>query len=305
MKILRGDPRVWEVEESAVVIGMLDGVHLGHQALIEHLLEVGDGLTPVVLTFEPHPRAVLSPEDAPGVITPISRKARLLGDLGVEVLAVADFSEELSLLNPEEFCSQYLITGLDAMLVAVAEGFRFGAGGVGTVADLRKFGALMGFEVEPIAPAMDGDTKVSSSTIREAIMAGDVRRAAAQLGRPHRVTGTVVEGSRMGHEIGFPTANLEVDETILLPANGVYQATAHVQGSSYLAAVNVGVRPTTTGDGALTVEAHLLDFERDLYGAELSLDFVDRVRDEQAFDGIEELRAQIALDVETVRSAPL
>jgi len=305
MKILRGDPRVWEVEEAAVAIGMLDGVHLGHQALLSHLLEVGEGLTPVVLTFEPHPRALLTPEDAPAVITPISRKARLLADLGVEILAVADFTEEFSQLDPEEFCAQYLFTGLDAHLVAVAEGFRFGVGGSGAVSDLRRFGRLMGFDVEPISPAMDGDKKVSSSTIREAIADGDVALANAQMGRPHRVTGTVVEGRRVGQEIGFPTANLEIDEGIALPAKGVYRAAAHLGGKSYAAAVNVGVRPTTTGDGVLTTEAHLLDFNEQCYGQELSLDFLDRVREERAFESIDALREQIAMDVEAIRSASL
>ncbi len=303
MRILRGDPRVWDVQDSAVVIGMLDGVHRGHEALIEHLLTEGEGLTPTVLTFEPHPRVVLTPGSPPPRLSSLSRKAELLKDLGIEVLAIADFTAEFSKLTPEEFCSDYLITGLDARLVAVADPFRFGVGGSGTVADLKAWGAAMGFDVAPIAPAMDGDQKISSTAIREAVAAGDMKTASRQLGRPFRLTGRVIEGRRMGHDIGFPTANLELDDGLAIPATGVYRATAWLGRDAYKAAVNVGVRPTTTGDGVLTVEAHLIDYDGDCYGRELSLDFIERLRDEQRFDGVESLRAQIARDVEKVSSS--
>ncbi len=303
MRVLRGDPRVWDTEQSAVAIGMLDGVHLGHRALIEHLLDAGAGLTPTVLTFEPHPRFILSPDAPPMRLSSLSQKAEMLKELGLEVLAIADFTEEFSRLTPEEFCAEYLVTGLDARLVVVAEPFRFGAGGRGTVADLRAWGSRMGFDVSPIAPAMDGDLKISSTTIRNAVAAGDMETAARQLGRPFRLIGTVVEGRRMGEEIGFPTANLSLDEDLALPGRGVYRAIATLGGDAYKAAVNVGVRPTTTGDGVLTVEAHLLDFDESIYGRELTIDFLNKLRDEQAFESVESLREQIARDVEVVRTS--
>lgn len=301
MRIMRGDPRVWDVQDAAVVIGMLDGVHRGHQALIEHLKTEGEGLVPTVLTFEPHPRAILSPGNPPRRLSSLSRKAELLKEQGIEVLAIADFTEEFSRLTPEEFCSGFLVTGLDARLVAVADQFRFGVDGSGTVADLKAWGATMGFDVSPIAPAMDGDQKISSTVIREAVAAGDMLTAARQLGRPFRLTGTVIEGRRMGRGMGFPTANLELDDDLAIPGNGVYRAHALLGQARYRAAVNVGVRPTTDDDGTVTVEAHILDFADDCYGRELSLDFVERIRNEQRFDSVEHLRAQIERDVEQVR----
>ncbi len=306
MKVLDGDFDGWVPPErgAAVAVGVFDGVHRGHQAVLAGLraraAELG-GLPATVLTFDRHPLEVIAPERAPRLLTAPDRKVELLGDLGVDVVAVLTFDERARGLTPEEFAADVLVGGLGASVVAVGADFRFGKDRSGDVDELRDLGLGLGYYVEEVALLGDGES-VSSTRIRAAVAAGDVEAAAAALGRPFELAGTVVEGDRRGATIGFPTANLDVPANLLLPGRGVYAAWADTAGGAWPAVVNVGVRPTF-GGATEVAEAHLLDFDGDLYGTTLRLRFVARLRDERRFAGVDELSAQIARDVEAGRRA--
>jgi riboflavin kinase/FMN adenylyltransferase len=291
----------------AVAVGNLDGVHRGHQALVAAVLEearVRRG-TAAVLTFEPHPSRILSPERALTTLTTLDQKAEILSTLGIERVAVLEFTRALAALGAEEFAREILLGTLEARSVVVGSNFRFGRGRGGDAQALAALGQRLGFEVRVVEPVLDEGRPVSSTRIREAIESGAVDRAARMLGRSYFLDGRVVEGDRRGRTLGFPTANLE-PENATLPARGVYACWCRpLEGPPPRelrpAAVNVGRRPTFEGERT-TVEAHLLDFSGDLYGRRLRLEFVERLRPEQRFAGPEALRAQIQADVLQARA---
>ena len=297
---------------SAVTIGAYDGVHLGHRALLAELRSRAEesGLATVVVTFDRHPAAVVRPESAPLLLCDLDQKLELLASAGVDRTVVIHFDEERANESAEEFVTRELVEGLDARLVVVGEDFHFGHGRKGNVALLTEMGAVAGFEVDGVALASagtdegDGSPAVSSTRVRTLVSGGDVEAAAVLLGRPHQVRGPVVSGDkRGGAELGFSTANLSIPGEICLPAPGIYAGWyERPDGSLHMAAVSVGRRPTFYGaDGELLVEAYLLDFTGDLYGESARLSFVHRLRDELAFDSVDELVTQMGRDVERSR----
>jgi riboflavin kinase/FMN adenylyltransferase len=300
------EPLGWP--EPAVTVGNFDGVHLGHQALARTIVEeVGrSGGTAVALSFEPHPSVVLAPDRAPATLTTVDQKGELLGDLGVERLALIPFTREFSDLPPEEFARKVLRDCLRARLVAVGTGFRFGRGRGGDLDLLRRLGADWGVEVRGVLPVLHEGTAISSSRIREALARGALVAVNAMLGRRFFVDGVVVAGDGRGRGLGFPTANLEAyNETF--PGSGVYAGFCrelHGASSPWPAVVNIGHRPTF-GGGRRTAEAHLLDYSGDLYGRSMRWEFEARLRDERRFSGAGELAAQIRLDIATARRALL
>ena len=287
----------------AVSVGNFDGVHRGHQALAQAVVREarrGAG-TAVVLSFDPHPSRVLAPERAPATLLTIPQRAELLGGLGIDRLAVLPFTAELSQYPPEGFAQRVLAGCLGARVVAVGANFRFGRGRVGDLAALTAFGATMGFRVLGLAPVLLDDAPISSTRVREAVARGDCRAARELLGRRAFLDGVVVRGAGRGRALGLATANLDpLNET--LPHAGVYACCARTlpAGDSLPAVVNIGRRPTF-GGGAVTVEAHLLDFDGDLYGHVLRLEFEARLRDERRFDGPEALLAQVREDIAAAR----
>lgn len=271
-----------------VAVGFFDGVHLGHRAVIEG--------ADTVLTFDPHPLAVLHPDAAPKMIMSAEMRRDVLAGLGVEELVVIPFDHDFSKLSAEEFVEQVLVERLGAEWVSVGENFRFGSGASGDAAMLA---ARPEFETR-VAPLVevDGET-VSSTRIRALVAAGEVAAASRCLGGPFMLEGEVVPGDQRGRELGFPTANIVPSNDLVYPGHGVYAAFAN----EYPAAVNVGVRPTfETGRGVL-VEAYLIDQDLDLYGQPLRVAFVDRLRGERRYSGAEELIDQMKLDVEDARKA--
>jgi riboflavin kinase/FMN adenylyltransferase len=269
-----------------VAIGTFDGVHLGHR-------EVIDGAD-TVLTFEPHPVRILNPEAAPKLIMPFAIKRDVIDGLGVEELVVIPFDREFAKIQAEDFCRRVLIERLGAREVSVGENFRFGAKARGDDAMLAAHDEFS-TRVVPLVE-VDGET-VSSSRIRALIAAGALDVAARCLGAPFLLEGEVVEGDRRGRELGFPTANIVPDDTLIVPGHGVYAAFAN----EHPAAVNVGVRPQFATGRGLLVEAHLIDFDGELYGRNLRVAFVSRLRGERRFPGVEELVAQMHRDVEEAR----
>jgi riboflavin kinase / FMN adenylyltransferase len=294
---------------SAVTIGAYDGVHLGHQALLAELrVRASDaGLASVVVTFDRHPATVVRPDSAPKLLCDLDQKLELLGAAGVDRTLVLTFDEERANETAEDFVDDILVDALGARLVVVGEDFHFGHGRKGNVALLRDMGSEAGFDVDGVSLAADraGEAEpVSSTRIRRLVADGRVEDAAVLLGRLHQVRGTVVAGDRRGGtELGFPTANVDVPLSICLPGAGTYAGWyERPDGSGHVAAISVGRRPTFYREsGPLLVEAHILDFEGDLYGEEAKVSFQARLHDDIAFESPEALVEQIGRDVAATR----
>jgi riboflavin kinase/FMN adenylyltransferase len=275
-----------------VAVGTFDGVHVGHRRVIEG--------SDTVLTFDPHPLAIVHPHALPKLLTPLAVKADLVAELGVEELVVIPFDAEWASRSAREFIDDVLVGTLEATRVSVGDNFRFGHRAGGDVAMLE---ADPRFETRVVDMVeLDGET-VSSTHVRGLVLAGEVDKAARFLGAPFQMRGEVVHGDKRGRDLGFPTANLVPDDALTYPGHGVYAALAGIDGepATRPAAVNVGVRPTFETGRGLLVEAFLLDFERDIYGSELRLDFLERLRGEKAFGSVEALVDQMERDVEQAR----
>ncbi len=302
MQIVRGLPSVPpERRPSAVALGVFDGVHLGHRAILGAAVAHAraTGAPALACTFEPNPLEVLQPDRAPLPITTLDERLDLIAACGVDGTIVLTFTRELAAVEPEAFVKDVLVDRLAARQVVVGFNHRFGRAARGDAALLRELGARMGFNVDVVAPLTVDGVPVSSTAIRAALGRGDVDAAARMLGRPYTLPGTVVAGAGRGRTLGFPTANVAPGRPVLV-APGVYACTFEVGGQARRAVVNVGVRPTF-GEATLAIEAYLLDFSGDLYGQTVQLTFVSRVREERRFPTVDALRAQIADDVETAR----
>jgi riboflavin kinase/FMN adenylyltransferase len=286
---------------SVVAQGTFDGIHLGHQAVIRTAVERARSLAvrPVAVTFDPNPLAVLRPTDAPPELLTLDERLDRIAELGPEVCVVIPFTTEFSRVEAEAYVRDVLLSLLRAREIVVGFNHAFGRGARGTPELLRRLAEPAGVAVHVVPPLRIDGVAVSSTSIREALRDGDVRRAASLLGRPYSVSGVVTRGAARGRTLGFPTANLPAAPAFLL-ANGVYATRATWDGESAAAVVNVGVRPTVDGATRL-IEAHLLDVAPDLYGRRIALTFLDRIRAERRFESLDALRAQIAEDVTTAR----
>jgi riboflavin kinase/FMN adenylyltransferase len=275
-----------------VAVGTFDGVHLGHRRVIEG--------SDTVLTFDPHPLAVVHPDALPKLLTPLAVKADLIAELGVEELVVIPFDREWASRSAQQFVDDVLVGSLAATRVSVGDNFRFGHKAGGDAAMLQADPRFETRVVEMVE--VDGET-VSSTHIRGLILAGEVDQAARFLGAPFQMRGPVAHGDKRGRELGFPTANVVPDDALAYPGHGVYAALAGIDGEDATrpAAVNVGVRPTFETGRGLLVEAYLLDFDADIYDTELRLDFLERMRGEKAFPSAESLVEQMHRDVEQAR----
>jgi riboflavin kinase/FMN adenylyltransferase len=289
---------------AAVAIGNFDGIHLGHQFVIGQTaaLARGAGVKPAVLTFEPHPRSVFQPAAPPFRLTPFRVKADLLRDLGVAFLYNLHFDLSFAGLSAEDFVRQVLVEGLGIGQAVVGYDFVFGHRRQGTAALLTTMGQTLGFGVTTIAPVQDNGDLYSSTRVRQFLVDGKPRQAAALLGRPWEIDGRVEQGDRRGRTIGFPTANIELAD-YLRPAAGVYAVRAAIgrDGAWHDAVANLGLRPTFGGSD-LRLEVHLFDFAGDLYGRHLRVAFIDYIRPEQKFAGLDALKAQIAADAAQARA---
>ena len=302
MDVVRGvDALAPGSERTAVTIGFFDGVHLGHQAVMRQTIEAArrGGMTPVAVTFDRHPREVFSPGREPRLLTTLERKTDLVSGLGMERLVVIEFTEEFSRWSPERF-ADLVREGLGAARVVVGENFTFGYRAAGTVDVLRDLGRERGFGVDGIALCTIGDRIVSSSSIRQALIEGDLDWPARGLGRRFVLDGRVVRGAGRGRGLGWPTANLRPLPRLLLPGEGVYAGRARHDGKWHRAAINVGSNPTF-GQEPVHLEAYLLDFDEDLLSRELAIEFWARIRDELKFDSVDALSDRIADDVERTR----
>ncbi|MDP9822625.1 bifunctional riboflavin kinase/FAD synthetase [Nocardioides massiliensis] len=306
--------RVWrtldevpsDLGRTVVTIGNFDGVHLGHQHVIRRARELADRLgvaRVVAVTFDPHPIAVLRPEHAPPTLTTVDRRLPLLLGAGIDDVLVVPFSRAIADWTPEHFVEEILVRTLRAAGVCVGANFRFGNRAAGDVATLQELGAVHDFTVDPVA--LDGGPQVWSSTyVRNCLAAGDVEGAAEALGRSVTVDGAVVRGDQRGRELGYPTANVPARDGVAVPADGVYAGwlTRHDTAERFPAAISVGTNPTFEGERNRRVEAYVLDrTDLDLYGVEVEVTFVARIRGMRRFDGIEQLVEAMADDVSRTR----
>ena len=283
----------------ALTIGNFDGVHCGHQAMLARLKEAAleRGLPAAVMTFEPHPREVFTPHLAPARLTSLREKIELLKLHGIERLVLVRFSARFAQLNPQEFIQQILIDGVQARWILVGDDFKFGAKRGGDITLLREAGRACGFEVESLRSVLIDSARVSSTAVRAALADGDLRQAARLLGRPYSISGRVVHGDKLGHTLGYPTANVQMKHN-KPPLSGIFAVELAGLESAYLPGVaSLGVRPTVKTNGAATLEVHVFDFHERIYGAHVRVDFLHKLRDEEKFADLPALIAQIERDV--------
>ena len=300
----------WPGERSVITIGAYDGVHLGHRSVIEHVTQraAALGARSAVVTFDRHPASVVRPESAPALLTDAEQKMELLATTGIDAVVMVPFDAAQAAESPESFVHRVLVECLGTQLIVVGDDFHFGRHREGNVDLLRKLGAEPAgdFDVEPLdlIPRHDGvDEPVSSTAIRRALAGGDITRANEMLGHPYEVVGTVVKGDQRGRLLGFPTANVEVSNAVCFPADGVYAGWyERPSGEVHPCAINLGRRPTfyEHADSSM-LEAHLLDFDDDLYGEVARVRFGEFLRSERKFDGVDALITQLGADVEHVR----
>jgi riboflavin kinase / FMN adenylyltransferase len=286
-----------------VAMGMFDGVHLGHQHVIRSALldAAAFGARTAVITFDPHPLAVVNPERAPLLLQSLPQRLRALEALGADAVLVNQFTPEFARLTGEDFVRTLVREAGPIRSFSVGQGFHFGFQRSGNVPLLHTLGAELGFQSHACAPVSIGEDRISSSLVRQSLRTGDLKRVAEYLGRPYSLAGVVRTGDRLGRQLGFPTANLDV-RGLELPPFGVYAVRVRVGPRVLLAALNLGVRPTVRSAGELRCEIHLLDFDEDIYGREIEAAFVAKLRDEEKFAGPDALKAQIAKDVATARA---
>jgi len=297
-------PETPDVVPSVMVLGFFDGVHTGHQAVIRHAQEQAERLNvPVtVVTFDPHPKQVLSNKpDAVRYITPLSRKLKRIESLGVERCLVLTFTKELAGLSPQQFVDDYLI-GAGAVHVTAGFDYSYGKFGEGTM-EMMPFHARGRFTTSVVNEQTEGGEKVSSTRIRKLLGAGEVDAAATLLGSPYVICGEVIHGDARGRTIGYPTANVVMDASYVMPRLGVYATRVRLRdGRTFHAMTNVGRRPTFYDTGDVSIESHLFDFSEDLYGQLIEIEWVRFIRNERAFDGLDSLIAQLKQDETKARS---
>lgn len=297
IRVFRGTDKIERLKSPVLALGNFDGIHLGHREIFKKAIERAadiNGLS-VAFTFDPHPVKVLAPEKYLPLITPLEKKIKLMEEMGLSAVVCAEFNLDFANLHPRRFVKDILVDRIGAKEVVVGFNYSFGKGREGGIELLRQMGEDYGFKTHVVESVKVEGVSVSSSKVREAIWAGKVRLASLFLGRPYGMEGMVVPGRKRGKTLGFPTANIETKGE-LFPKSGVYAAAVVLKGKKYNSVANVGRHPTFPGD-PFTVEAHIFDFDSEIYGEQVELLFIDRIRDETAFPSPDALVEQIRRDV--------
>lgn len=289
---------------TAITIGTFDGVHIGHRKILERLINNAKvlELKSTVLTFFPHPRMVLQKDVSIKLLNTIDEKVSILKEIGIDILIVHPFTQEFSRLSATEFVRDILVNDLKTKKIIIGYDHRFGRNRNANINDLIAFGNTLDFEVEEISAQEIDDVSVSSTKIRKALGEGDIKTANSYLGYQYMLTGTVVRGKGLGRKLDFPTANLHIPEEYkLIPKNGVYVVSSHIDGNKVYGMMNIGYNPTVEGT-TKSIEINFFDFDQDLYDKKIQIDIIDRIRDEHKFDSVEALQAQLKKDRETSRT---
>ena len=292
-------------QPTVLTIGTFDGVHLGHQKIVERVVTTArqEGLLATVFTFFPHPRMVVQHDKGLKLIHTLEEKKQLLQQLGVDLLVVQPFNEAFAQLSAEEFVSTILVQHLNVKKVIIGYDHRFGRNRTANIDDMRLFGEKYGFAVEEISVQEVDEVSVSSTKIREALNKGDVTTAEHYLGTPYSLTGRVVHGLKLGRTLGYPTANIQVTEDYkLIPKDGVYAVYSYIDGRKVYGMMSIGKNPTIEGKGA-SIEVYFFDFNGDLYDQKLTIEFVQYLREEQKFATIDLLKKQLQDDETAARKA--
>ena len=288
-----------QIKDSVVTIGTFDGVHIGHQKIINRLVAIAEAeqLQALVLTFFPHPRMILQKESSIKLINTIDEKSNLMQDLGVDHLVIKAFTKDFSRLTALEYVRDVLVNKLHVKHIIVGYDHHFGRNRTADIKDLKEFGAFYGFKVTEISALEVGDVAVSSTKIRSALKEGAIKVANQFLGYNFMLNGTVVKGKGLGKTIQFPTANLKIDEAYkLIPKNGVYLVQSRIDSKLTYGMMNIGTNPTVSDSDQLSVEVFFFDFDKTLYGQSLTIEVLDRIRDEQKFSGLATLKLQLEQD---------
>ena len=295
-------------EGFVITQGTFDGVHLGHQHVLKQVVNIAKEYKKpsLLITFYPHPRLVINPNDSNiKMLSSIEEKAKIILEMGIDYVLVLSFTHEISQYTPEKFVHDILVSKLNVQCMVVGYDHRFGKNRSGGFSELTEFAKKFNFKVKEINASEIDEIAVSSTRIRKAIASGNLKEANELLGKPYRLTGIVVEGQKIGRQLGFPTANLMIDEPHkLIPPNGVYLGYAIIQNIKYKIMLNIGVRPTVDGKSQ-TIEAHIIDFNENIYNQKLTIYLVQFLREELRFNGLEALKIQLQKDESITRSAQL
>lgn len=286
------------VKQAVVTIGTFDGVHIGHQKIVNRLIEnsIKNNLVSIILTFFPHPRMVLQKDANIKLLNTIDERSEILDNLGLDYLLIQKFSFEFSRLSAEDFVKNILVDKLKAKKVIIGYDHRFGRNRNASIEDLKAFGESYGFDVEEISAQDIDAVSVSSTKIRNALINGDVKKANTFLGYNFILTGKVIKGKKLGRQINFPTANIKIAEDYkLIPKQGSYIVNATIDGVLVYGMMNIGVNPTVNGDKE-SIEVHFFDFNKDIYNQEIQIHLIERIRDEQKFESVEALKSQLSKD---------
>ncbi len=303
MKIFHGTENANIARPTVVTLGVFDGLHLGHQRIMETVVERASavGAVPTAITFDPHPRAVLHPDSAPPLLQTLDQRLANLEVLGIEQAIVIPFTEEFSRQPAEDFLADIIRDRLHAKEVYLGKGFAFGRNRGGNIELLQEKSIELGFIADEVGEVQLRGRRISSSKIRKLLDSGHVNLARRMLGRPYGVEGVIIRGNRRGHTIGFPTANLKPHNRVI-PRYGVYATATLIDGKWRKSMTNIGVRPTFESDAEPSIETYIFDFDGDLYGDVLRVRFLHRIRDEKKFSGLDELKAQIEKDSNRARN---
>lgn len=298
MKVFHGTENAGIARPTVLTLGVFDGLHLGHQKIMAMVVERAKALNavPTAITFDPHPRAVLSPDNAPPLLQTLDQRLGALEVLGIRQAIIIRFSKQFAATNAEEFLRDVVKERLQAREVYLGKGFAFGKGRAGNIGLLRAMSRELGFFADEVEEVQLRGQRISSSRIRQLLQEGKVNLARRMLGRPYGVEGRVIHGQQRGRTIGFPTANLNTENRVI-PRAGVYVTATLIDGAWRRSITNIGVRPTFELDAQPTIETYVLNWDGDLYGDVARVRFLHRVRDERKFSGIEELKMQIAGDL--------
>lgn len=301
MNIFRNIDEIRYDKQTVLTLGTFDGIHLGHQQIIKRVIECSEenNLRNIVITFHPHPRKVINPELQLKILTTTEEQINILEKLGVQNLFIVNFTKEFAELTPEEFVKNYLVDKIGISRIVIGYDHHFGKGRGGDVEFLKASGKKYDFEILQIQPFLIDDEPVSSTKIRNALESDEIKRVNKMLGRTYSFSGVVVEGDKRGRELGYPTANIKIsDEDKMLPQIGIYAVLVELDGIEYKALLSIGKRPTFYNDGKVIPEVYIYDFNNDIYGKEIKVNLIEKLRGEEKFNSAEELIKQMNIDKE-------
>lgn len=301
MNIFTDNSVIKHDENTVVTLGTFDGIHKGHINILNTVIDLASrkNYRSFVITFKPHPRTVLSKNYDMKILTTLTEKQNILEGMGIENLMIVNFTEEFSQVDAESFVRDYIVNKIGVKHIVIGHDHKFGKNREGDENKLQELSAKYEFDVTPVSAVFDGREVVSSTKVRNALMDGDISKANDYLGRSYHFTGKIVEGAKRGSKLGYPTANIEIDHSKkLIPQNGVYAVKCHLKEGTFFGMMNIGVRPTFENSLDLVIEVHIFDFEKNIYGEEIKIELLNKIRDEKKFSDKSELIDQMKTDKE-------